>query len=205
MHSAARRRLFGLALAALACLPGAALAGLYPKAAPPGSAYVRVFNATATPASAKIGDQVIPEVPAFDGSAFVFLPAGSYPLQIGENTQTGKLDADHYYTAVSESGAIHLFDQNRFDSQLKALVSVFNLIDGAPLSLRTADGKVTVIDAIASKALGQREVNPVKITFGLFAGDNKVVDAKPLIMERGQTYSLIVSGTTAQPIVVWLK
>src|SRR3954471_13743084 len=67
---------FGAAV--LAAMTFNADAGLYPPAAPPDSAFVRVFNATPQgKLKATIGDHAIPDAPPLDASAYVFLPPGS--------------------------------------------------------------------------------------------------------------------------------
>ena len=83
-----------LAVVLIATLAGAALiaahaarAGdeaLYGPAAPPGSAFVRVFNGT--PQSlldARVGTEDFNEIPPYDASEFTFLPPGSYSLSAG--------------------------------------------------------------------------------------------------------------------------
>lgn len=195
-------RYFPLALAALA-LP--AMAGLYPRAAPPGSAFVRVFNATSQArVAAHIGDKTVPDVAALDASAYIFLPPGQYPAKIGSAEQGLKLDGAHCYTAALAADGIHLFDQDCFNSQLKSLLSVYNLTDASGLSLRTADGATTVIDSVAANASSQREVNAVKVGLSLYAGSKKIADAKPVTLERGKAFSLFVTGSLAQPVLIWV-
>lgn len=98
---------------------------------------------------------------------------------------------------------MHVFEQDCFNSQLKALVSVFNLVDGATVSLKTADGSQSVIDNVGANASGHREVNPVKASLAVYNGATKLADAKPVTLERGKTFSLFVTGSTSQPVLIW--
>lgn len=192
------------ALAMLGAASGA-LAGLYPPAAPPGSAFVRVFNATSQPKiSAQIGDKSIPETSMLDASAYVFLPPGSYPAKIGGSDQSLSLSGSRCYTAALANDGIHLFDSDCFDSQLKALLSVYNLIDGTTISLRTTDGASSIIDEVAPNKSANREVNAVKVALAVYGGDSKLADAKPVILERGKAYSLFVTGSSTQPVLIWV-
>lgn len=184
----------------------AAVAGLYPAAAPPGSAFIRVFNATSQPkVTAQVGSKDLGSTAAMEASSYQFLPPGQYTVKIGGASQGAQLQGSHCYTAVLESSKqVQLFDQPCFNSQLKALVAVYNMIDGSTLSLRTSDGQ-TVIDKVAANASGEREVNPVKASLAVYDGSAKLADAKPVMLSRGSTYSLFVTGTRSSPVLIWIS
>jgi len=181
-----------------------ASAGLYPPAAPPGSAFIRVFNGTTQPkVSAQIGDKNVGDTPSLEASSYVFLPPGSYKAKIGNASADVPLQGSKCYTAALEQSGVHLFEQDCFNSQLKALVSVYNLVDGSTVSLKTADGSQAVVDEVASNKSGHREVNPVKANLALYSGATKLADAKPMTLERGKTFSLFVTGSASQPVLIW--
>jgi alginate O-acetyltransferase complex protein AlgF len=201
------RRFISLALGLVAAtaLISVADAGLYPRAAPPGSAFVRLFNATNNPhLTAKIGDKPIPDTPPLDASAYVFVNPGELPSTIGNTDQKVKLDANRCYTLAVTPAGVTKFEQDCFSSQLKSLLSVYNLIDGSHLSLRMADSGTKVIDGVSSGAAAHREVNPAKASLAVFDGDTKLADAKPVQLERGKVFSLFVTGTTEQPQLIWV-
>lgn len=183
-----------------------ATAGLYPPAAPPGSAFIRVFNATSQPkVTAQVGGKNLGDATALGASSYAFLPPGQYPVKVGDATQNAALQGSHCYTATLENDSkIHLFDQPCFNSQLKALIAIYNMIDGTTLSLRTTDG-ATVVDSVAPNASGQREVNPVKANLAVYDGTGKLADAKPVTLVRGSTYSLFVLGTRSSPVLIWVN
>jgi alginate O-acetyltransferase complex protein AlgF len=193
-----------LAVTGLTLASTAAYAGLYPRAAPPGSAFVRVFNGTSAPAPAKIGDKTVPETQPMGASDYVFVEPGSVSASMGGKNESLTLDKSRCYTvAMTEEGA-QSFDQDCFSSQLKSLLSVFNLIDGTTISVRMADGGAKVIDGVAGKASGHREVNPAKATLAVFNGEQKIGDAKPVQLERGKVFSLFVTGTASDPRLTWV-
>ena len=191
------------ALLAVSALP--AIAGLYPPAAPPGSAFIRVFNASNQPSvTAQVGTKNIPGTAALQASSYVFLAPGAYPLKVGGASDQVSLQGSRCYTAaLGSDGKLHLFDEDCFNSQLKSLIEVYNLIDGTQLSVHTADG-ASVIDHVAAGRAGQREVNPVKASLAVYDGTTKLADAKPLTLERGKTYSLFVTGTRSAPVLIWV-
>jgi alginate O-acetyltransferase complex protein AlgF len=193
--------LLALVLAGIAV---SAAAGLYPPAAPPGSAFVRVFNGTTQPKiSAQIGDKNIGDTAALEASPYIFLAPGTYPAKIGSASSNLPLQGSKCYTAALEQSGVHLFEQDCFNSQLKALVSMFNLVDGTTLSLKTADGSQAVVENVAANASGHREVNPVKASLAVYNGSTKLADAKPVTLERGKTFSLFVTGSASQPVLIW--
>lgn len=190
----------------LLCSATIARAGLYPPAAPPGSAFIRVFNATSQPrVMAQIGPKNLGKTAAFGASSYVFLPPGQYPVKVGTVTQNVTLKGSHCYTAALESdGKVHMFNERCFNSQLKSLIAIYNMIDGSTLSLRTTDG-ATVVDKVAANTSGQREVNPVKANLAVYSGSSKIANAKPVALERGSTYSLFVVGTRSRPVLIWIN
>jgi alginate O-acetyltransferase complex protein AlgF len=194
------------AAVAMALLGGgtAAVAGLYPPAAPPGSAFIRVFNATSQPkVTAQVGSKDLGSTAAMEASSYQFLPPGQDTVKIGGASQGAQLQGSRCYTAVLEgSNQVHMFDQPCFNSQLKALVAVYNMIDGSTLSLRTADGQKV---STSRHNAGGDAVNPVKASLAVYDGSSKLADAKPVTLSRGSTYSLFVTGTRSSPVLIWIN
>lgn len=179
--------------------------GLYGPVAPPDSAFVRVFNATPTSVeNAAVGSEDFNDVLGYEASGFVFLPPGGYTLTVGSAKQQVTLRKNRYYTAVYEDGKIKMLDNDRYTNHLKALVIVYNLLDGIELSLRTADGKTAVIDKVAPNSYGTREVNPVRTQLALFKGQQRLAPVRQVAFERGKAFSLFVTGTPEMPVPTWV-
>ena len=195
--------LFGAALVAASA--AYADEGLYGPAAPPGSAFVRVFNGTSQSLlDARVGPEDFNEVPPFDASEFVFLPPGSYDLTAGGAQQKVSLQADRFYTAALLNGKVQVLEGSRYANRMKALVIVYNLAGDAELSLKTADGKTPVVENVKPNASGQREVNAIRAQLALYKGAERVAPVKPVALERGRAFSLFVAGTAQSPVPVWV-
>ncbi|MFJ4395708.1 alginate O-acetyltransferase AlgF [Pseudomonas sp. NPDC089396] len=193
----------GLSLASLQAFAGAD-AALYGPTAPKGSTFVRLYNAASAPAAASVGNTQIKQVGAQASSDFSFLPGGDYTAQVGGKSVPVKLAADKYYTLVNNNGANpQLIEEPPFKNKQKALVRVQNLTDQA-LTLKTADGKTEVVQSVAAKGRGEREINPVKVNLALFEGDKKVGDLKPVALERGEAAVLYVTGSGSNLSPVWV-
>jgi alginate O-acetyltransferase complex protein AlgF len=177
---------------------------LYGPAAPADSAFVRVFNASsASIEKASVGSETFNDILSFESSEFVFLPAGQYTLTVGTAKQPVTLAKNRFYTAVYENGKLKVLDNERYSNRMKALVMVYNMIEGAPVSLKTADGKTAVVENVAPNAMGSREVNPVKAQFALFSGDQRAASVKQINLERGKVFSLFVTGSASSPVPTW--
>jgi alginate O-acetyltransferase complex protein AlgF len=191
-------------LAALALPAQAGDEGVYGPVAPPNSAFVRVFNATAQPElQARIADKTLEEIPAFGASEFVFLPPGKYTLTVGAVSQPVTLQANKFYTAALEGKELRMLENERYTNRLKALVMVYNLVDGSTLSLKTPDGR-PVVENVAANSTGSREVNAVKVSLAVFDGTKKITDVKPMNLERGRAFSLFIAGDKDQPVTSWV-
>ncbi|MEW9903997.1 alginate O-acetyltransferase AlgF [Pseudomonas putida] len=193
----------GLSLLSLQALAGAD-AALYGPSAPKGSTFVRLYNASSSPAAASVGNTQIKPVGAQASSDFSFLPGGDYTAQVGGKSVPVKLAADKYYTLVNNAGASpQLIEEPPFKNKQKALVRVQNLSDQS-LTLKTADGKTEVVKPVAAKGRGEREINPVKVSLALYEGDKKVSDLKPVALERGEAAVLYVTGSGSNLSPVWV-
>lgn len=178
--------------------------GLYAPNAPKGSTFIRGYNAGNSELNFSVGNTELSDIAPLASSDFSFMPAGSYSAQVGSNNLPVKLEAEKFYTLVSQDGeAPKLVAEAPFNNKRKALLRVQNLTD-SKLSLKTTDGKA-VVDAVGPDASGQREVNPVKVNLALFAGERKVSDLKPVSLARGEVVSLYVTGSGNALSPVWVK
>lgn len=194
-----------LALATAALPSHAGEAALYAPNAPKGSAFVRAYNAGNSEVNVSVGNTDLNDVAPLASSDFSFLPAGSYSAQVGDQALAVKLDANSYYTLVTQPGAApQLVEEAPFKNKRKAMLRVQNLTD-SKLSLKTADGKAVVIDEVAPQSHGEREVNPVKVDLALYAGDKKISDLKPVALARGELVCLYITGSGDKFSPVWVK
>ncbi|MHA6494145.1 alginate O-acetyltransferase AlgF [Pseudomonas borbori] len=208
MHTSIKRWsscIGAIALAVGALQVHADEAALYGPSAPKGSAFVRAFNASNSEVSVTVGNTDLDDIAPLASSDFSFLPAGSYSAQVGSSTLPVKLDADSYYTLVSQPGtAPKLVEEAPFNNKRKALLRVQNLSDST-LSLKTADGKAAVVDAVKPDSNGEREVNPLKVNLALFDGDKKISDLQPVTLARGEVVCLYITGSGDKLSPVWVK
>ncbi len=209
VHSFNPLRLLGCALGLVAAmsLPAAPAladdAALYGPEAPPGSAFIRVVNATAdADLEAQVGDKQIDRLAAWSASEFEYLPAGTQTVVAGSVKQSAQLQAGHYYTAVVDGERLRLLDNSAYDNRLKALVILYNLTDQSDLTLRTSDGKTTVVEPVARDAFGTREVNAARARLAVFAGDSKIGETPAVSLARGKATSVFAVGPASAPRLI---
>src|SRR5690606_1746250 len=197
--------LSGLSLALAVNAAPADEGGLYGPTAPAGPAFVRAFNAGTSELDLRLGPVSIKDVAPRASSDFSFLPAGSYSASAAGKRVPVDLKANQYYTLVQmPGGELKLVEDPAFKNRQKALVRIQNLSD-TPVSLKTADGKTEVIETVAGKSRGDREINPVKVRLALFAGERKVSDLNPLVLERGEVAALYVTGSGSSLTPIWVQ
>lgn len=178
---------------------------LYGPKAPKGSAFVRAYNASSAELDINVGEAQLKQVGPLGSSDFKFLPAGSYQAQVGNAQLPVQLQADRYYTLVSQTGAEpRLVEEPPFTSRQKALLRVQNL-SGTTLSLKTSDGKTDVVADVKPDGRGDREINPVKVGLALFDGERKVADLKPVTLARGEVVCLYITDAQGKLSPVWVK
>ena len=195
-------------LVALCCLASIAHAPLahaqlYAREAPPNSAFIHVFNATPSRVNVQIGERSQTPLQPYTATSFIFLPPAEYTVVVGRHTQSFRLEANHYYTVAAHTDDLKLLNFHEPLSRLKAAIALFNLMDGATLSLKTADGATPVFEAVAPGTAVQRLINPLQLNLALFSDDRKVAGVPPISPQRGQSFSLFVAGSSAAPVLIW--
>ncbi len=179
-------------------------AALYGPEAPPGSAFVRMFNATPTSlANASIGGEPVETLDQFEASDYVFVPAGTHRISTGSEAHSESLEADRYYTVTVDAGGLKVHSLRPPEDGLKALVVFYNLTADEALQLKTEDGATPIAEAGAG-AFATREVNPLRITLGVFSGDRKLATTEPVNLARGRAFSLFVTPGRGQPRLTWV-
>ena len=182
---------------------------LYGPVAPPGSAFIRVINLSSqTISEAKAGNETFRNITAFGGSPYQFFSPGTIKFQVFHMNLSFELAAGHYYSLVVLTNNITkmIEDLGKPDPR-KATISAYNLSTVETISLKTADGKVAVVENIAKGSRKDRAINPVKVALALY--NSSELNSPPtavaaIALERGQVLSLFVTGDSNQLISTWI-
>jgi len=178
---------------------------LYGPVAPPGSAFIRVVNLSSqTLPEAKAGNETFRNISAYSGSPYQFFSPGTMKFHVLNTNLSFALATGHYYSlVVLANGITKVIEDLGKPDQRKATISVYNLSAVETVSLKTADGKVAVVENIAKGSRQDRAINPVKVALALYSPEPTAVAA--MTLERGQVLSLFVTGDKSQLISTWIK
>lgn len=178
---------------------------LYAAEAPDGAAFVRVVNANTSGniTEARVGGKVIKEIEPLEVSAYIYLPAGSYQLEVSGQSKPISMTKNKFYTAVLlDSGELKILADADFNNPRKALVSFYNLTSGGAVALKTADGKVAVVDSVAPLAVANREINAVKVALGAFSSGQALAKTGRVNLQRGKVFSFFAIDVGGTPRLV---
>ncbi|MDH5722404.1 MAG: alginate O-acetyltransferase AlgF [Alphaproteobacteria bacterium] len=169
--------------------------GLYDEVPPENSAFIRFLHA-------QDGESEVPPIVngrkrdgvKFGGiKPYGVVASGTVNLELGQGKGAFETEAGKYYTAILKNNVLTLEVVPEIENELKAQMIVHNLTERDNITLKTADGKVSVIGPIAPNSFQVREINPIKVSFAIFSGDEKFVDLIDWPLERGESYIISVA------------
>lgn len=178
---------------------------LYAADAPDGATFIRVVNADVNGniPQAKIGGKAIKDIEPLAASPYIHLPAGTYQLEVGDQAAPVTMEKDRFYTAVVlDSGELEIMPDKSFENPRKALISFYNLTEDSGISLKTANGKVSVIDPVESLSVANREINAVKVALSAFASGEALASTSPVNLQRGTVFSFFIMDVGGSPRLV---
>jgi alginate O-acetyltransferase complex protein AlgF len=175
--------------------------GLYAAAPPPGSAFVRFVNAeSAQSLKGSVRGKAFPTLSAGHAGPYMPVAQGDAAINLGSASATHTLKPGGHYSAISMGGRLVVLDEPVNDNKLKTQIILINASKQKDITLKTADGSVSVIDAVAPGQLNARQVNPVKTGFSVYAGGNKVASLNEQSLERGAGYAVVVYDGASGPV-----
>lgn len=192
-------------LTAALCTPALSLAekpGLYKVALPPGNAGLRIFNAGAplTSGSARFGERRLGSLGTGDASLYHTIVAGSRQVSCGSHNIMANLEEAKFYTFVCGGpyeGAL-LVDPQPSNTN-KTFVILYNLTKNDNIKLMTSNGKLNVVDSTAPKGTGGREINPVRVEFGIFDKQNqRLFDLGQVALSPEKVYSIFATQVAGE-------
>lgn len=168
--------------------------GLYDPLPPEGSAFVRFLSESPESGSkqAKANDKGYDYLNFKQVSSYYVIPKGAVKASIGSAAKDFNAESGKFYTVVlNEGGALEVKDDPKNENEAKSQIVFYNLTDKPDLSLKTADGKVVIVPPLSAGAVGDKQINPVKVSIAIFDGETKLKDLGPVSLERGSSYSAI--------------
>ncbi|MCB9759859.1 MAG: alginate O-acetyltransferase AlgF [Alphaproteobacteria bacterium] len=181
--------------------------GLYAPAPPPGSAFVRVVNATDAPTKGvAVAGKPLGALEPGACSPYVVVPEGARSAALGGGLKASvEVHGGAFYTIGVLPGPQQLVLEDATNPNLaRARVTLYNLSGAPSVDLKLADGAQTVVAGVAPGETGHRVVNPVSADLAVFAGDAPVETFTGLHLERGAAYSVFVTGAPGALSASWV-
>lgn len=186
-------------------MPVAALAekpGLYKVALPPGSAAIRIFNAgpSLPSGSAHFGERRLGALGTGEASLYYTMVAGSRQVSCGDQGAMANIQEAKFYTFVCGGPyAGTLLEDPQPTNASKTFVILYNLTQKDQIKLMTANGKLSVVDNTAEKSMGGREINPVRVEFGIFDNQNqRLFDIGQVALSPEKVYSIFATQVAGE-------
>ncbi|NER59334.1 alginate O-acetyltransferase [Pseudomonas sp. MAFF212428] len=167
-------------------------ADLYDAVAPADSAFVRVLNLSERSIDVTLSGKVNPQkVAAGQLSGYRFTPAGAHRIAIGSQAIEPQLKANAASTVVYDGQGLTLIADKYVNEPKKAQIAFYNLTP-AQVTLKTVDGKTSVIDPLGKDQTGSRLVNEIKIGFAAYVDQQNVARFDELFLKKGRSYSYVL-------------
>lgn len=195
---------FVFGLIGAVCGVAQAEGGLYEPAPPPGSAFLRVINASGGPVDLQLDGKSFVQAGDAAASDYVVTPQGRKTASLKGQSMPLTLGAGKFYSLVIASPP-KLIEDPAMQSRAKALLRLYNLTSRPSLSLKTADGKIAVIENVAPQSAADRMVNAAKLSFGVYDGATQLAKTPEVSIERGSAYSVIAIDKGDAAKAVWVK
>ncbi len=198
----------GFLALALGLLPAMAFAqapSLYGAGVAESAILVRLVNASGGGAlSIPIGAQTLEAAGFGSASAYKPVAADIYTLFYGAKRFEFLPETQSYYTIVALDGGLVILKDTRHADPARAQLYFYNMGANAAADLKTADGSVAILPAVALRSSAQVAVNPVSLKIAAFQAGARVGGEHALSLARGSSYALFLAlqGGSARSFVI---
>lgn len=185
----------GMALGLISVTALAQDGSLYAPPPPADAAAVRALTLIpGAPTAVQVGPVKL-QATAGSPSGYRHVKQGQVPVKGGGQGAAKPFAAGRYYSIVAGN-----FGREKFKiytdpkpSLSKATIVFYNLSALDQVSLKTADGKITLQQNVAHGASVSREVNPLRVGFAVFQGNKKLGTVAPVQLRRGATLGVFLT------------
>jgi hypothetical protein len=186
-------------------LMSAAGQGLYGPEAPRDASYLRLVNASGQePVTMTVDGTSWEPLPFAGVTPYRQLAPGEHSLSLLGQELAFTASPEGFRTVVALAGRVLLLEDTPLRDISRGLLTLYNLTEAGPLTLRTADGADVLIDvqpdSARSIAISEAEVSLV-----LYRGDEEIAVVEPRLYQRGEAHSLIVLPGGPEPRLIYAR
>lgn len=206
-----KRMKSGLIFAVLICgvftLQVSADTNLYGPELPEDIALIRVINVAAdlNPSTVNIGALSFIDVGFTEATPYRPIVPDIYIAASGKARGEIIIQPGYYYSVVVSDEGITAWKDITHTDPARAQLYLYNFSSIPEISLETSETQLSVINRVQTMSSGVVVVNPVPVRFRVVWHDGaKGNEVPPFILERGESFSIVVSGPESQPnFTVW--
>jgi len=178
--------------------------GLYGPPIPENTALLRVVNADDSQIShsVDIGYLSIKNIPFKEITPYRPISQGIYIASTASLQSEVILQPGAYYTIVLDHQGITSFRDEAHTDPARTQLYLYNLSSIPEISLTTTDGEIMVIEGVKKQSSSMVLVNPVPVQFQVVWNNDRTLSLPPIRLERGESFSIFVIGSTFEPAVV---
>ncbi len=172
--------------------PALAQEGLYAPAVPEDAAMVRVVNATPQAVTLDVGPLRYADVAPLSATAYRPLLADVLVVSHDGAREVITARERAFLSVVLVPGGLQVIEDERHTDPARAQLVLYNLTASA-VSFRALEPEATIIPEVAARDSAARAVNAMSVTIGAFLDDEPLA-VKQVDLERGESYTLVVTG-----------
>ncbi|MFC3095975.1 alginate O-acetyltransferase AlgF [Alteromonas sediminis] len=187
-----KARVVILIMVCLFCSVVSADEALYGPAPPPDAAFFRLLNLSDSEVALQVSEGMSIDVNALEITEYGYLPASEIQLKVNEKSIADGLQPGQQLTLVyfgNQGGSI-VIEDTPFDNKRMALLRLYNVSHNDDLSMKTLNGKTTILDNIAFKSSKERVIKAVKLPVALYRGETRVIESEPLLLQKNRVTSV---------------
>lgn len=199
-----RRTAFLLSLV-LMLLSASLAQGLYGPDAPRDIAYLRLINVnSAGPVTMSVDDDEWPPLPYARVSAYRQLAPGEHRLSLAGDEIAISAAPEGFITVVAFEGRSLVLEDTPLRDISRGLLTLYNLTDLGPLTLRTSDG-VEVLSDVPIESAASVAISEAEAGLEVHAGEELVGALEPRLYDRGEAHAVIVLPLGSEPQLVYAR
>ncbi len=156
---------------------------------------IRVLNLTGKNSTLAINGApaIFRKIPPYNFTDYIVTKEGRKTLQLGAASLDVVIERGATSTfTVLPNGKIKALHDAVIGKKGKSLITLYNFTDNLPLTLKTANGKTTIIEPVQPASSNHREINPVKIAPAVFSDQSKIKALDPIQLKRNTPYSIAI-------------
>ncbi|MCL1079023.1 hypothetical protein D5R81_13700 [Parashewanella spongiae] len=158
-------------------------------------ALVRVLNLTEHSIVANFVsvNKKINNTASFTFSSYIRVRAGQNNFSINGHELSIDVKQGQFYTVVTKpDGNLTFAVDKKINKKGKSMIAVYNYSKAKTLSLKTANGKVTIIENVKPNATGYREINALSINMGIFEDTTKVRETNKQHLQKDKIKNIAI-------------